>query len=482
MFIEKYSPKVLEDFIGNEKQIHQARKWIEDFKKAKRKTKPILLITGDISYGKTTLAKLLLEKYKYDPTYMSSVDKRNPKIIADVIDKIMSNRSIFEMLSDFSTGLIIDELESITDGANQTEKGAMTELIDIIKKKSKTPEYFTKPLILITTKQTDKKIKKIIKFVEHIHINKPSTFSIDQFLQKIIAKEKIEINAAALAIFLSNVEIDYRQVLINFENMILAVKPPYTFYNVRDYIEGVFKKDKVPNTYDIVNKLLTNDLTPTESLNLYYLDKKNTFYIMHQNYPETIYKATASTKVKIQAMINISTDMMNCDIVNENIFSSGDRQINNYVGYLTAVKPNYIISKMKRKKTFIPNLSSSTLLSKKSQYGSNKKAIGITLYTLNTTECSLNGRYELNLLQTRNLAEILIYHLFNKAGDMTKLLKFIDRFKLCLKLEKKKEIKVKPLEALLKLVSFEGNSIPVQTKYKLREIYLATKGETASTV
>jgi len=101
---------------------------------------------------------------------MSSVDKRNPKIISDVIDKIMSNKSIFEMLSDYSTGLIIDELESIADGSNQTEKGSMTELIDIIKKRSKTPEYFTKPLILITTKQTDKKIKKILKFVEHIHI------------------------------------------------------------------------------------------------------------------------------------------------------------------------------------------------------------------------------------------------------------------------------------------------------------------------
>lgn len=479
MFIEKYTPQKLGDFIGNEKQISQAKKWIEEFKKktnTKRKTKPVLLITGDVAYGKSTLAKLLLIEHKYDPTYMSSVDKRKPEIIADTIDKIMSNRSIFEMLSEYSTGLIIDELESICDGASQTEKGSMKELIDIIKRNSKTPEYFTKPLILIATKATDKKIKKILKFVEHIAINKPSTYSFEKFLQRIIIKEKINISQAALALYLSSVESDYRQVLINFENLLLTIKPPYTFYNVQEYIATVFKKDKVPNTYDIVNKLLTKDMTSTESLDLYYLDKKNTFYIMHQNYPETVFKATASTKAKVKAMIDISTDMMECDIVNEYIFSN----INNYVGYLTAVKPNYTISKMKRKSNFIPTLTSSTLLGKKSQFGSNRKSIGTTLHTLNTAECSLNARYELDLLQTRNLAEIVVYHLFNKSGDHTKLLKFINRFKLCLKLEKKKEIKVKPLEALLRLVSFEGNSIPVQTKYKLREAFLADTAQTSS--
>lgn len=478
MFVQKYIPQKLEDFIGNEKQIRFAKNWIEDFKKAKRKTKPILLITGNISYGKSTLAKTLLEKYKYEPTYMSSADKRNPKMIADVIDKVMTNCSIYEMLSEYSTGLIIDELESICEGANQTEKGSMSEIIDIIKAHSKTPEYYTKPLVLISLKSTDKKIKKILKFVEHIQITKPSTYSFEKLLKRIITAEKIPIDQASLSIFLSFTDDDYRQLLINFENMLNALTPPYTFNNVKNYIETVFKKDKVPNTYDIVNKLLTTDMSPHESQALYQLDKKNTFYIMHQNYPEAVFKGTASTKTKLKTLIDISTDMMNCDIVNEYIFSNCDWNINNYVGHLTATKPNYSIGQMKRKQNYIPTLTSSTLLGKKSQYGSNKKSVGTTLYYLNTEECSLNCRYELDLLQTRNLAEIVIYHLFNAKGDMTKLLKFMDRFKLCLKLDKKKEIKVKPLEALLKLVSFEGNSIPIQTKYKLRDVYLTTLPDT----
>lgn len=483
MFIEKYTPTKLEDFIGNEKQIQQAKRWIAEFKskKPKRKTKPILLITGNISYGKSTFAKLLLQKYKYDPTYMSSVDKRNPKIIADVIDKMMTNCSIFEMLSEYSTGLIIDELESICESANQTEKGSMTELIDIIKRNSKTPEYFSKPLILISTKATDKKIKKLIKYVEHIKINKPSSYSFEQLLKRIIKNERIDIDQAAISIFLTITEDDYRQVLINFENMIKDLSPPYRFFNVQAYLERTSKKDKVPNTYDIVHQLLTKDMTPTEALDLYHLDKKNTFYIMHQNYPETVFKATASTKRKLKSLISISDAMMECDIVNEYIFTNCERNINNYVGHLTAIIPNYYISTMKRKTSFIPTLTSSTLLGKKSQYGSNKKSIGTTLYTLNTEECSLNRRFELDILQTRNLAEVVIYHLFNEKGDMTQLLEYIDRFKLCLKLDKKKEIKVKPLEALLKLVSYEGNSIPIQTKYKLREVYLALNAPPATT-
>ena len=471
MLLEKYAPKTLEEFIGNDKQKIFAKKWIEDFNNGSRKTKPILLITGDISYGKTTFAKLLLKKYKYDPIFLSSIDKRNPKMIREMIDKVMTNVSIFKILSEYDTGLIIDELESICTSACSTEKSSMTELIDIIKKSSKS-DYISKPMICITNTIYDKKIKKILKYVEHIHLYKPSSYSFSVLIKKIAKKENINIDTAGIEVFSNNIDEDYRQFLYNFEDMICNVKQPFDFFNVTEYIKSIYKKDKVYETYDIVRKLLSTDLDIKTSFEYTNTDNKNISYIIHQNYPEAIFKADASTKTKINSLIDISEDLLTADTVNEYIFSNQDWDLRNYVGFLTSVKPNYIISKMKRKTSYIPDLKSSTLLVKKSQYGSNKKSIGNTLYYLNTYECSLACRYELDLLQTYNLAQLVIYNLFNENGDINIILKFMNRFKLNLALDTKKNIKVKPLEALLKLVNFEGNSIPVKTKYNLREIYM----------
>ena len=77
----KYKPNKISEFYGNYKQVITASKWIKN--SIKNKTCNPLIIYGDYGVGKTTLAKLILEKNNYfviNLDYDTLMDKNKIKI------------------------------------------------------------------------------------------------------------------------------------------------------------------------------------------------------------------------------------------------------------------------------------------------------------------------------------------------------------------------------------------------------------------
>ena len=65
IWTEKYRPKSLEDYLGNNGNVNSIKKWMSDFKSNKDVSNSIL-IYGPPGTGKTSLANIILNTYNYD--------------------------------------------------------------------------------------------------------------------------------------------------------------------------------------------------------------------------------------------------------------------------------------------------------------------------------------------------------------------------------------------------------------------------------
>ena len=66
LWLEKYRPKKLKDYIGNEDDILVIKEWIKNYYNKEVKTPKILILYGNPGVGKTTLARLIFKRYGFE--------------------------------------------------------------------------------------------------------------------------------------------------------------------------------------------------------------------------------------------------------------------------------------------------------------------------------------------------------------------------------------------------------------------------------
>ena len=89
LWVEKYKPKTLKEYIGNKHEIETAQKWLKDFNILRSKDKSeklqfnnfpkVLLLSGEPGVGKTSLAHLLLKENGYHIIEHNSSNIRGKK-------------------------------------------------------------------------------------------------------------------------------------------------------------------------------------------------------------------------------------------------------------------------------------------------------------------------------------------------------------------------------------------------------------------
>jgi DNA polymerase III delta prime subunit len=172
LWVEKYRPKTLHDYLGNRQTLREIKSWISAFKNSEATVKPFLVLHGRPGVGKTTLAHIIFSEYKFDTVEYNASDNRTKKTIYETIGTIgkFSVSILEEGKVRQQVGLIMDEVDGLAGGIN----GGVDELVSIVcvapskrqrgrpplsgnkktppKKKSNTPEDG------ITTTTTTKKI------------------------------------------------------------------------------------------------------------------------------------------------------------------------------------------------------------------------------------------------------------------------------------------------------------------------------------
>ena len=166
LWVEKYRPQVLEDYVGNE----VIKNKIADY--LKQGSIQNLLFYGVAGTGKTTLAKLIAKNLNCDLLYLNASDERGIDTIREKIIPFASSMSFNDVKI-----VILDEADYLTPQAQAT-------LRNTIESCSSTTRF------ILTCNYLERIISPLQSRCQTFEITPPSKQEVNNKCQEILTKEK----------------------------------------------------------------------------------------------------------------------------------------------------------------------------------------------------------------------------------------------------------------------------------------------------
>jgi len=197
LWVEKYRPQVLEEYVGNE----IIKNKIADY--LKQGSIQNLLFHGVAGTGKTTLAKLITKNLNCDLLYINASDERGIDTIRDKIIPFASTMGFNDVKI-----VILDEADYITPQAQAT-------LRNTIEACSATTRF------IFTCNYLERIISPLQSRCQTFEITPPSKLNIVKHLKDIIDGENIKVKANDLAIVVNNFYPDIRKIINTIQGSII---------------------------------------------------------------------------------------------------------------------------------------------------------------------------------------------------------------------------------------------------------------------
>ena len=427
LWTEKYRPEKIEDLLISKENLQKIHIWINGFiKKKDPNISNCLLIYGPPGSGKTSLAYIILKKYKYDIIELNASELRKQKVMNEKLHDILQKKNILSLFQKKKTenAIIMDEIDGLTSG----EKGTLTDLIKIMfpKKnelKSNPEKYRYKqhnPFICISN-VLDKKINEIKNKSIFLNVKYPSNKDLDNLAKKILTKEKKNFDDLIIKDIVKRSQSDMRRLITILEYTFNSNNFEFDYTKCKKLLDN-FDKKSIDNTnYDCAESIL-NDYLGIEETYLNYNNKNIISIIIHENFINKILNKKTKTYTddkKYNDILSIYNNFTKGDIIDLNIYKNQYWDLNIYYCLYTCIEPSFIINKTnisKNKTNF--SLKFSTLLNKTSLEYLNLKFINSIL---------VNYKYS-NSVNICDISELISeYKIESESFDnlnLNKLLKF----------------------------------------------------------
>lgn len=263
-FIDKYTPKNLDEIVSNKKAVLQVKYWAKDYKKP-------LFIYGDTGIGKTLTAKLVAKEMNWSIYHTDASDIRGKEAINQILNVATSGATLFGQ----KRLVLLDEIDAMDDKRGGGDFGGFSELSKIIDK-AKQPMIF-----IANDPYENKKLRPIFEKCEQIRFDLPNKLSILKFAKEICEKEEIDYDLVSLKQLVENTKNDIRALLIDLSNFTLTKK--MTLEDVENL--GDRKKDE--DVFKVLGKIFyPKDFYETRNVTFdMNIDWKLLFAWLEENVP-----------------------------------------------------------------------------------------------------------------------------------------------------------------------------------------------------
>lgn len=191
LWVEKYRPKDLSDYIGNDALKKRVASWIES------NDIPHLLFYGKAGTGKTTLGKLITKQIQCDYLYINASDENNVDTVRTKIKSFASSMGFNNLKV-----VLLDECDFLTGNAQAALRNLMEQF-------SMTTRF------ILTCNYHEKIIEPIVSRCQTFNIVPPSRKEVAIHLTKILKKQDIEHDLDDVVLLVNKGYPDIRKVINN---------------------------------------------------------------------------------------------------------------------------------------------------------------------------------------------------------------------------------------------------------------------------
>jgi len=195
IWVEKYRPKTIEDYIASDDFKLNVNKWIKEL------NIPHLLLYSTPGTGKTSLAKIIINALDCSYLYINASDERG-------IDTIRDKVQGFAQAASFKPLKIV-----ILDEADYLTTQAQASLRNIIE------TYSLNTRFILTCNYLDRIIDPLKSRCQAVKITPPSKELVYMYTQNILEKENVTFKDTELATIINKSYPDVRSILNNCQHL-----------------------------------------------------------------------------------------------------------------------------------------------------------------------------------------------------------------------------------------------------------------------
>ena len=200
LFVEKYRPDTLENYIGNEHLKSKVEHYLETG------DLPHLLLFGKAGTGKTTLAKILVKNIECDYLYINASDENNVDTVRNKVKQFASTVGFKDMKV-----IILDECDYITPPA----QAALRNLMETFSKHCR---------FILTCNFVERIIDPIQSRCQSFQIVPPSRNEVAKHLHNILLQENVMDTPEDIKILVETGYPDIRRVINSAQRNIVNGK------------------------------------------------------------------------------------------------------------------------------------------------------------------------------------------------------------------------------------------------------------------
>ena len=259
LFVEKYRPNTLDNYIGNQHLKSKVKHYLESG------DLPHLLLYGKAGTGKTTLAKLLVKNIDCDYLYINASDENNVETVRTKVKDFASTIGFRDMKV-----IILDECDYITPNA----QAALRNLMETFSKHCR---------FILTCNYVERIIDPIQSRCQSFQIIPPSKQEVAKHLHNILVQENIMDTPEDIKILVETGYPDIRRVINSAQRNVVGGKIKLDTSSIiqNDYKLKLIKiletQDKKTAFKEIRQLLLDNQITDYADLFRLLYDEVDTW-------------------------------------------------------------------------------------------------------------------------------------------------------------------------------------------------------------